>query len=194
MRSLKSNTLLGISLMGFTFAAILGTMSTNQKRKRHAVQDSVIADLESQRDSLRLELQWFKQYIAPNIDSIQAKTQDSAVTRAIVSNALRFGVPPRLLAAVAQTESDFTLGAEGGAGERGMLQVIPAYWYRTAVRHCGAWRHGNLWEEICAGAVVLQYYYSTCDSSWYCALHKYNTGKENTIAGERYASNVGENL
>jgi soluble lytic murein transglycosylase-like protein len=178
----------------FVMAVLAGAVAMQAVLRRPFVAElkelrKDVAEIQAERDSLKRELHWFRQYLQPEIDSISQRTGDSTLTRAIIVTALRRGVPPRLLAALARIESNYTVGALGRDGEKGMLQVIPGYWYRFVLRRCGAWRHGNLWEELCAGAVVLQYYYSTCHG-WTCALNKYNTGRMGTRAGARYARAV----
>ncbi len=153
-----------------------------------------IDSLQTINDSLETQINWFERYLQPNIDSISSRSGDTLVTRLLISYAIRSRIPPLLLASVARQESNYTPAARGRDGESGMLQVIPRLWWGLVINKCGYWLHGDLEQEICAGASVLSwYYYTKCkEESWTCALSRYNTGlhPKVTTVGRNYAADV----
>lgn len=111
----------------------------------------------------------------------------------LVAAAKRFGVPPALLLGQAWTESKMNQGARGGAGEIGVMQIIPK-WHERQARSLGF----NIYTEegnIAYGAWLLASNIKA-EGSIVGGLRRYNGGpgySRNTAVAsktQRYADTV----
>ena len=107
----------------------------------------------------------------------------------LVSEARAARVPPRLVLAVAYTESRCQSDAVSTLGARGIMQVMP-FWTKNRVmaRRC---RGTNLFDArigACFGARILRHYFSR-SHSWRVALQRYNGS-----SGPRYFNEVRRSL
>ncbi len=92
----------------------------------------------------------------------------------IYKEAKKNDLPPELVAAVVQTESNFKPTARSGAGARGLMQLVP----RTG-RWMGAKNLNNPSENVRAGAKYLKYLNERFDGDQTKVLAAYNAGEGN---------------
>jgi hypothetical protein len=92
----------------------------------------------------------------------------------IYKEAKKNDLPPELVAAVVQTESNFKPTAQSGAGARGLMQLVP----RTG-RWMGAKNLNNPSENVRAGVKYLRYLNERFDGDQKKVLAAYNAGEGN---------------
>lgn len=92
----------------------------------------------------------------------------------IYKEAKKNDLPPELVAAVVQTESNFKPTARSGAGARGLMQLVP----RTG-RWMGAKNLNNPSENVRAGVKYLKYLNERFDGDQKKVLAAYNAGEGN---------------
>lgn len=92
----------------------------------------------------------------------------------IYKEAKKNDLPPELVAAVVQTESNFKPTARSGAGARGLMQLVP----RTG-RWMGAKNLNNPSENVRAGVKYLKYLNERFDGDQRKVLAAYNAGEGN---------------
>lgn len=148
-----------------------------------------LVEIRAKLDKTQAELDTFLKYIQPEIDSVYQMSQSRALTYHFFRYGIKTGTPPRLLAAVAKVESNYTPGAVSRKGASGILQVMPNLWWKLVVAKCGFWQRYDSRVEICGGAYVLAYYRELCEGDYSCALSRYYSGAE-TRVGKQYAAAV----
>lgn len=148
-----------------------------------------LVETKAKLDTVQTELDVFLKYIQPEIDSVYQMSQSRALTLHFFRYGIKTGTPPRLLAAIARVESNYTPGAISNKGASGILQVMPHLWWRLVVAKCGFWQRYDSRVEICAGAYVFAYYREQCGGDYGCALSSYYSGGE-TKVGKQYAAAV----
>ncbi len=102
--------------------------------------------------------------------------------RAIHREATRAGVPPEMVLAVIEIESNFDHAAISSAGARGLMQVMP-FWKNELGRE-----EDNLLTmhtNLRYGTTILAQYYAQEKGNWVRALNRYNGRlKNNPYAGK----------
>lgn len=115
----------------------------------------------------------------------------SKVAPLIEKSAHKYNVPPSLIAAVVNRETDFDNKKRSSAGAIGLAQIMPNIWGKEC--------KGNLWQDsvnIDCSAKILSHYYELA-GDWEQALAFYNVGPGKyqrsptaRVVGHRYASSV----
>lgn len=184
----------GLLIAGTALVAGLWAFVAGKEFERHwgvEVQQVLEQLIEAKKElkQVQTELDVFLKYIQPEIDSVYQMSQSRALTYHFFRYGIKTGTPPRLLAAMARVESNYTPGAVSNKGASGILQVMPNLWWRLVVAKCGFWERGDSRVEICGGAYVLAYYRDSCSGDYKCALSRYYSGAE-TRVGKQYAAAV----
>jgi len=172
------------------FGGFLGGMLFEEKVQGQVYQE--LKEVQAELRKTQQELDVFIKYIQPEIDSVFEMSGSDELTRYFFQYGIKTATPPRLLAAVARVESNYTPGVVSRAGASGILQVVPNLWRKLVEANCGPWDRGNARFEICAGAYVFRAALDTFDGNVYNALSWYNSGyaARSSTQGRHYAKEV----
>lgn len=136
-------------------------------------------------DSLRQELEEY-QHAQETIEATGIATAEAKeLAGYIVDYSRRNNLNPRVVLAVAHTESRFDRRAISHMGALGVMQVMPRIWGRRFEDECGYWYRGDARTNICIGVHILaQNFELTQDltdalSMYYCGhpAHKSRVGR-----------------
>lgn len=100
--------------------------------------------------------------------------------KTIRSASRKYGVSEDLIKAVITVESCFRRKARGAAGEKGLMQLMPATARRFNVR-----RGYNSWENVHGGTRYLSYLFKRYRGDTQRAVAAYNAGEGNVRPGKR---------
>ncbi len=101
--------------------------------------------------------------------------------------ATRADLPPELVLAVIETESNFNRWAISVVGAQGLMQVMP-FWLEEIGRPDD--RLVNIETNLRMGCTILRYYYDMESGDWIRALGRYN----GSLGSRRYPEKVLERL
>jgi len=146
--------------------------------------DSAIAALEQrQTDSL-----WIHDYIARR-GNPKYRHHAQEWASLFVTWGWQTGVSPRVLAAVAYSESNFTPVAKGRTDDHGMFQLVPEWWYNIYKQECGWWNPYDAELSTCYAAHILSDYTKRYGDVR-VALAAWNSGTVPNARGFAYADMV----
>ncbi len=94
-----------------------------------------------------------------------------AMLRAIHRESTRAGVPPEMVLAVIEIESNFDHAAISRVGARGLMQVMP-FWKKELGREDDNLL--TLHTNLRYGTTILAHYYARENGNWTRALNRYN--------------------
>lgn len=94
-----------------------------------------------------------------------------AILKAVHDEAVRAHLPPNLVLAVIQVESDFKRYAISSTGAEGLMQIMP-FWLRVVGEPKGNLFH--LHTNLRIGCTILHYYLSQAHGNYWRALARYN--------------------